>query len=186
MKNPLGESDERVLKKLQSELEVLTCQIQAVKNKIHEREKVFKASATGVLLEIPKEKRGLFVINASGIVETNAIINETNIVMNNVFTNSEDANNEALRRRGQEFIRHFAMCNNTNKDWRKVLGKTQYNLTYDKEANSVKLTFSLYAAGGCDIYFESRILAELCVFRLQEQYNDKELKIIFSVIEEIK
>jgi hypothetical protein len=127
----------------------------------------------------------LHIISGDNAVENRknykTSIEDAILNINNMFITYEQAEQEALRREGQEFIRGCAMLWNKDHDWRKKNGIEQYYIDFDTTTNKLGIEYNIVYTGGA-IYFDTMELAEKCITELKAKYNEEQLKTIFGVI----
>lgn len=142
-------------------------------------------SATGVWLEQVRDKRYFFVDGIGEIkvhIFTNHSIDKSHIEVVNAFETEEQAEQEALRREGQEFIRRCAMLWNKDHDWRKDFSKNQYNIICSDQT-LLFVGCSISTMCHSEVWFDTGELAEKCIAELKSKYNEEQIKTIFGVIE---
>jgi len=139
-------------------------------------------SATGVVLQ--KSERNIFIVQGSNTISSETLgyfdYSEKCFDINNAFETYKQAEQEALRREGQEFIRRCAMLWNKDHDWRKDFNKKgQINLFYSLNHGLSIANYDSFGEG--NPYFDNYELANQCIKELKAKYNEEQLKIIFGV-----
>lgn len=177
LKRILAEEEQRAKDSL-ANIEKMKKQLEEL-NKKDEQPTV---SATGVVLQ--KSERNIFIVQGSNTISSETLsyfdYSEKCFDINNTFETKQQAEQEALRREGQEFIRRCAMLWNKDHDWRKKKLIAQYCIDFDTEYNKLgTAVHSDYAY--CQILFDTRELAEKCIKELKAKYNDDQIKVIFGV-----
>ena len=149
-------------------------------------EKEVEVSATGVYSKTINEKDFWYLDFTNQVVESNFDNDEVDldlIKINNCFVTKEQANQEALRREGQEFIRRCAMLWNKDHDWRTDMSletEYMYYIGYGFRTKlSVRRSGSFHTVG--TICFDTGELAERCIAELKAKYNEEQIKVIFGV-----
>ena len=141
-------------------------------------------SATGCFLKQLDYGKKYFYINHTNVVSDFMFTQNSDkerFNINNCFSTRGQAEQEALRREGQEFIRRCAMLWNKSNDWRKKNGIEQYYIYFDLSVNKIDIGFSALTTKG-HICFDTYELVEKCIKELNEKYNNEQLKTIFGVI----
>jgi len=178
LKRSLAEEEQRAKDSL-ANVEKMKKQLE----ELEEKEKKVEVSATGVWLVKQNDER-YFTIYGNNFVEDDFYDSESDkdrMLINNAFATREQAEQEALRREGQEFIRRCAMLWDKDHDWRKKNGIEQYYIDFDTTTNKLGIEYNIVYTGGA-IYFDTMELAEKCITELKAKYNEEQLKTIFGVI----
>lgn len=180
LKRSLAEEKQRVKDSL-ANVEKMEKQLE----ELNKKEEQPTVSATGVYLGEQNNER-YFTIFGNNIVEEdfcNSGTDKKRFELNNCFTTKEQAEQEALRREGQEFIRRCAMLWNKDNDWRtNMLGGPEYMYYIGYGFRSklfVNKTNSFVIVG--TIYFDNQELAEKCIAELKAKYNEEQIKVIFGI-----
>lgn len=177
LKRSLAEEEQRAKDSL-ANVEKMKKQLEEL-NKKDEQPTV---SANGVYLEEIIDKKYYFPDSANRIDFSGfdkSVIDTKRMSINNCFTTQEYAEQEALRREGQGFIRRCAMLWNKDHDWRKKLEMTQSCIFMTNLFDLKSINYSGNTYG--QIFFDNYELAERCIAELEKKYNEKQLKIIFGV-----
>lgn len=180
LKKSLAEEEQRAKDSL-ANVEKMKKQLEEL-NKKDEQPTV---SATGCFLKELNYGKTYFYITHTNNVSDFLFTHESDkerFNINNCFETKEKAEQEALRREGQEFIRRCAMLWNKDHDWRKNGLKTQYFVYCNSQNPKGGLNYNsidFYSHGV--IYFDTKELAEKCISKLKAKYTEKQLKIIFGV-----
>lgn len=149
---------------------------------LNKKEEHPTVSATGVYLNKISDNRYVYLGFDNEIFETvkfNEELETDLMRINNIFATEKQAEQEALRREGQEFIRRCAMLWNKGNDWRKKVGVEQYCIRFNN--NTVDVDYFSNNHYG-QIVFDNEKLAEKCIAELKSKYNAEQLKTIFGVI----
>jgi len=190
LKNMEGEKKmdkkEELLKSMQEEEQRAKdslANVEKMKKQLEELDKKVEVSATGVLInkEIEKDCNYFYVDSNNKVCCLNncfSYISET-ININNLFISKHQAEQEALRREIQEYIRRFAMLNNANNDWRKKENTTQYCIRmFGNNIDTDYFSNNQYGQPN----FDTKALAEKCIAELNKKYAPEQLKTGFGVI----
>lgn len=137
-------------------------------------------SATGVFLKEIKGKDYLFLSGTNRIDTGDTCYENQRMLICNAFATKEQAEQESLRREGQEFIRRCAMLWNKGNDWRKKDTLYQCHLYFKPSSDSLCYMYDNNIAKGIP-YFDNIALAEKCIAELKKKYNDEQIKTIFGV-----
>lgn len=145
--------------------------------------KEVEVSATGVYLNKISDNDYAYLGFDNEIFETRKFNQEleTDLIrINNIFATRKQAEQEALRREGQEFIRRCAMLWNKGNDWRKKPNTEQHYIFLNNDNTMIECAG--YATTRGDIQFDTKELAERCIAELKSKYNEEQIKTIFGVI----
>jgi len=177
LKRSLAEEEQRAKDSLAN--------VEKMKKQLEElKEEQPTVSATGVYLEEPQKNSTFFANHGDNSIQTENYNFENYekgcFNVNNVFATKEQAEQEALRREGQEFIRRCAMLWNKDHDWRKKKNIAQFGLYYDTESNKIIHNTTIDTTRG-EVNFDTQELAEKCIAELNSKYNNEQQKTIFGV-----
>jgi hypothetical protein len=177
LKKSLAEEEERAKDNLAN--------VEKIKKQLEELDKKEKqptVSATGVILnsDIPQNRDRKFYVTAGRVFKNVSDMEDNGVY----FTTEELAEQEALRIKGQEFIRRCAMLWNKDHDWRIDMSEGIEYMYYIGYGFITKLyvvrTVSFVTVG--TICFDNQELAEKCIAELKSKYNEEQIKTIFGVI----
>lgn len=156
--------------------------LQEMKKQLEELEKEIEVSATGVYSKTANEKDFWYLDFTNKAIESNFDNDEVDsdlIKINNCFATEEQAEQESLRREGQEFIRRCAMLWNKDNDWRKKFKVEQYYICFASCGDFLVQSMDVVSRG--EIWFDTKELAEKCIAELKAKYNEEQIKTIFGV-----
>jgi N-acetylmuramoyl-L-alanine amidase CwlA len=177
LKRSLAEEEQRAKDSLAN--------VEKMKKQLEElNKKEVEVSATGVYLNKISDNDYAYLGFDNEIFETRKFNQEleTDLIrINNIFATRKQAEQEALRREGQEFIRRCAMLWNKGNDWRKQKNVRQFYVDFDTITNKLGIEYNIVYTGGA-IYFDTMELAEKCIRELTDKYNEEQIKTIFGVI----
>lgn len=180
LKRSLAEEEQRAKDSLAN--------VEKMKKQLEElNKKEVEVSATGVYLKKP-------ILNEYyNYIENQNVVNQANkfytgidfkrFDINNCFATKEQAEQEALRREGQEFIRRCAMLWNKDNDWRTDMSagtEYMYYIGYGFRNKLFVVKTALFITDGT-ICFDNQELAEKCIAELKAKYNEEQIKTIFGV-----
>ena len=179
LKRSLAEEEQRAKDSLAN--------IEKMKKQLEElNKKEVEVSATGVFLDKINYLKTFICLDELNEILTNYFggngddFDNKCFVMNNAFATVKQAEQEALRREGQEFIRRCAMLWNNGNDWRKQKNVRQFYVDFDTTTNKLGIEYNIVYTGGA-IYFDTMELAERCIRKLTGKYNEEQIKTIFGV-----
>lgn len=173
---------EELLKSIQEEEQRAKAsleKLEKMRKQLEELVKEVNVSATGVVLysdNVPYPNWGI-----CGDNDINENMFSVYTKTNSIFVKKTQAEQEALRREIQEFIRRFAMLNNSNNDWRKNY-EEKSEICYDFANKKLNIAIlDSYTSFGT-ICFDTEELAEKCIVELNKKYTPEQIKTGFGVI----
>jgi len=175
LKRSLAEEEQRAKDSLAN--------VEKMKKQLEElNKKEVEVSATGCFLKQLDYGKNYFYISHTNVVSDYMFTQSSDkerFNINNCFSTREQAEQEALRREGQEFIRRCAMLWNKGNDWRKALVEQKFHIYYGCGLMIGTMSSGLSYGNIC---FDSINLAERCIAELKAKYNEEQIKTIFGVI----
>lgn len=175
LKRSLAEEEERAKDSL-ANIEKMKKQLE----ELDKKEEQPTVSATGVYLKEIKGRDYFFISGTNSVDSGDVCYEKQRMLICNSFATEEQAEQEALRIEGQEFIRRCAMLWNNDHDWRKDFNKKgQINLYYSLNHGLSIANYDSFGEG--NPYFDNYELANQCVKELKEKYNEEQIKTIFGV-----
>ena len=174
----------RRIKDLKGKMEEFSENIDLLESELKElEEKEVEVSATGVCLKSVVDKLYFYIDSENKVFGSrfsNHSFDNLRLEKNNCFATREQAEQEALRIEGQEFIRRCAMLWNKEHDWRKEESKTEWYIEYSI-SNKKLTTHSWCNLTSGMIFFDTQGFAEKCIEELKKKYNEEQIKTIFGV-----
>ena len=179
LKRSLAEEEQRA-KDILANVEKMKKQLEEL-NKKQEQPTV---SANGNILNFKKQNKYIYYVwgdnEVTSIQNGESLSNNNRLKTNSLFSTEKQAEQESLRREGQEFIRRCAMLWNKGNDWRKKEDCQQHTMFFDIPTSTIQIvSYSNYSFAG--VFFDTKELAEKCIAELKAKYNEEQIKVIFGV-----